>query len=253
MKAITRAVPASLAACELTFVDRAAIDLQRARAQHDAYVNALRRHGVEVSELSADDTLPDSVFVEDPVLVLDEVAIALPMGAASRQHESAALLKEIARYRDIVSMAGPGSVEGGDVLRVGRELYVGLSRRTDLAGVASLRQTVARYGYVVRPVRINGCLHLKTGCTRVGDRFLVNPSWIDTADLAPASLLRVAPGEPFGANTLSIGSAVLTMASCPGTAELLEGEGFRVEGVDIGELQKAEAGLTCLSIVFEAS
>lgn len=253
MHALTRAVPRSLGACELTFVDRMSIDVARARVEHDGYVAALRRCGVDVTVLPADDTQPDSVFVEDPVLVLDEVVLALPMGAVSRKREADALIAQLERDRPVARLAGSGTVEGGDVLRAGRDLYVGVSRRSDVAGIHALRDAVARFGYRVHPVAVTGCLHLKTACTRVGDHFLVNDAWIDVSGLGTAPRLGVPPSEPFGANTLTIDNVVFTMASCPSTAALLEGEGFHVESVDITELQKAEAGLTCLGVVFETS
>jgi dimethylargininase len=250
LRAITRSVPASIEACELTFVQRRAIDIGRARREHADYVRMMRDLGVVVTVLHADDALPDSVFVEDPVLVLDEIAIALPMAAPARRGEIRALEAAIAPHRKFTRMSGDARMDGGDVLRAGRDLHVGVSTRTNEEAVRQLRDITSPFGYRVVPVAVRGCLHLKTGCTFVGEHVLLNPGWIDAAGFGDRRILNVPSDEPWGANTLTIGDTVLVAGNCPETAALLGDAGFEPVAVDIAELQKAEAGLTCLSVLF---
>src|SRR5262249_8045210 len=167
-RAIVHAVPAALARCELTFVARRPIDVARARAQHRDYCALLMDCGLAVEVMDSSPDHPDAVFVEDAAVVLDEVAIACAMGARSRRAEVEALLPALARHRP-VRRIGKGTIEGGDVLRIGRTLFVGRSARTDDAGIAALTAIVAPLGYRVVPVGVRGCLHLKTACTALAD------------------------------------------------------------------------------------
>ncbi len=248
--ALTHAVTAALAECELTYLARQPIDVDRAMRQHGAYCQALASLGCQVRTLEVSPAHADAVFVEDAVVVLDEVAIAGSMGAVSRRPEVKNLLPVIAAYRPIERVEFPATLEGGDVLRVGRRLYVGASPRTNAAGIARLRAVATPLGYQVIPVPVQGCLHLKTACTALDDdTLLVNPAWVDVSALQAPRILKVAAEEPFAANTLRLGGALLASASHPRTAELLGRAGFVVGLLDIAELEKAEAGLTCLSVL----
>jgi dimethylargininase len=160
----------------------------------------------------------------------------------------------LAQYRPIEWITGDGRLEGGDVLRVGRTLYVGLSRRTNAEGITQLRAALGTYGYEVVPVPVPGCLHLKTGATAIDSRtLLANPDWVDTRSFAGWDILPVPPGEDFAANVLVVGDAVLVPSGFHRTEGLLRGRGHPIRVVDMSELQKAEAGVTCCSIVFSAS
>jgi len=257
--AVTRVPSRSIAHCEVTYVQRSPIDPDLARAQHRAYVDTLRDHGLTIIELPAEDALPDAVFVEDPVIVLDEVAVALHMGAPSRRPEVDSLVHAITPFRSVVRMDEHGTVDGGDVLRIGRTLYVGLSTRTDAAGLHALADVVGTCGHTVCPVRVHGCLHLKSACTWLGDRLLMNPDWIDTAPFADLPRLRVA--EPWAADVLGLPDPAATgaparivmPASFPRTRDMLRHNGYDVRAVDVSELQKAEAGVTCMALVFAGS
>jgi dimethylargininase len=248
MIAITRAVSPRLAECELSFQDREPIGVALATEQHTGYRSALRGLGAEVIHLPALDDHPDCVFVEDPLIVLDEVAIVTRMGAESRRGESPSLVEAIAAYREFRHIEGPATLEGGDVMRIGKTLYVGLSRRTNIAGIQQLARLVEPFGYWVTPVEVRGCLHLKSACTFVGeDTLLVNKAWLDMDAFCSLKLLDVP--EPHAANTLRIGGAILMPSAYPETHALLEQHNFRVRTVDISELIKAEAGVTCLSLL----
>jgi dimethylargininase len=230
---------------------RVPIDIERACAQHASYTAALREAGCRVIELSAAPDLPDSVFVEDTAIVLDEVAIVTRPGAASRRAEVAAVAEELARHRPVARMQPPAALDGGDVLPLGRTLFVGASGRTNAAGVAWLRTAVTPFGYRVVTVQPTGCLHLKTAVTAVApDLLLVNPRWIDADPFGDVRRIDVSPDEPFAANALLIGARVIHASSFTRTARRLREAGIDVLPVDVSELAKAEGGVTCCSIIF---
>jgi dimethylargininase len=252
--ALTRLPSHRLPECELSFLDRQPIDVPRARAQHQAYQVALHAAGARVVELPALDELPDATFVEDAALVFAEVAVIAPMGAASRRPESAAIADALAPYRSIVSLQAPATMDGGDVLRLGRTVYVGQTPRTNAAAAAQLQSVLRRYRYRVVPVPVSRCLHLKSGCARLDDAtVLVNPDWVDPATFGDATIVSVASDEPWGANAVRVGETVIFPASAPRTRAAVAQSGFQTATVDVSELQKAEAGVTCLSLVFDAA
>lgn len=248
--ALTRAVPPSIVHCELTHLAREPIDLARAGAQHRAYEEALGALGCTVVRVPAAPDLPDSVFVEDAAVVLDEVAVAARPGAVSRRAEVEAVAGAVAAHRPLARIEPPGTLEGGDVLRIGRRIWVGLSGRTNAEGIRQLTSIAARHGYAVHPVRVTGCLHLKTAVTQVGEgTVLLNPAWIDPAAFDGFTWIGVDPREPFAANALLVGGRVVHAAAHTHTSERLRAHGIDVLPVDASELAKAEAGLTCCSIL----
>jgi dimethylargininase len=250
MNALANRPSPALAAAELTFLERDPIDVATALRQHDAYVATLRAAGLDVEVLDVNRECPDSVFVEDVAVILDEVALMTTMGTPSRRAEVAGMRAAIARYRDVVDMHLPATLEGGDVLRVGRRLFVGLSTRTNQAGVEALRAVAGPYGYEVVPVTVPGALHLKTGITALDDETcLVNREWVDGAPFAGFRLVDVAAGEPFGANVLRLDDQLIMNAAHPRTAAAVRALGYQVSTVDISEFGKAEAGLTCMSLL----
>ncbi len=254
LTAITRAVSASLAQCELTWLQREPINLAKANAEHEAYEQALRSLGVKVISLPALDAHPDAVFVEDPALVLDEVAVITTMGAESRRGERPTLAAAIAQFRPLRNMQPPAKLEGGDVMRVGRDLYIGLSARTDEAGIHQLGELLAPYNYKVHAVELRDCLHLKSACCCIAEStLLVNRNWVDIAPFAHLRLIDVAPGEPAAANALSVNGTILMPNAYPATANLLRAASFQVIELDMTELMKAESGVTCSSLLFTVS
>jgi dimethylargininase len=250
--ALTREPARDMSACELTYLGRQPVDGARAAEQHRVYRRALADCGARVVALPALDELPDSVFVEDTAIVLDELAVLTSPGVASRRPELRANAPEIARLRPVVQIQLPATIEGGDVLCVGRKIYVGLSPRTNLAGVAALSALVAPHGYEVSTVALHGCLHLKSGCTAVGDEtILANPDWIDASVFCNYEVVAVHADEPWAANTLRVGAHVCVGAGFPRTAEMLARRGYDVHVVDVSEFAKAEGGLTCMSLLFQ--
>ncbi len=253
MIALTRAVPASLAHCELTHLPRVAIDVGRARAQHEQYENALRELGLEIVRLPETDELPDSVFVEDTAVVVDELAVLTRPGAESRRAEIASVAQALAPLRDLAFVSAPGTLDGGDVLRLGRRLFVGLTARSNAHGIAQLAAFLAPFDYQVQSLAVTGCLHLKSAITAIGapddETIVLNPAWVDGALFAARRTIEVDAAEPMAANVLAIGDTVLVNASAPRTAARIAAAGFAVVAVDQSELAKAESGLTCCSLL----
>ena len=250
--AITRAVSRAMERCELTHLERRAIDLDLARTQHAAYEQALRDAGCEVRQLPEQPELADSVFVEDTAVVLDEVAVLTRPGAASRRGEIDTIAAALAPSRELRRIEAPATLDGGDVLPLDRVIHVGASSRSNADGIEQLCQLVAPFGYRVEAVPLRGCLHLKSAVTRVApDLLLVNSDWVDARHFPGFRTLAVDPAEPFAANSILIGNTLLYSASFPRTADRLRQTGIDVRLVDMSETEKAEGAMTCCSVIFE--
>jgi dimethylargininase len=252
LRALTRQVSPSFAACELTFLDREPIDVAKAIEQHRGYEACLTQLGVHVTSLPADSSFPDGVFVEDPAIVLDEVAIITRPGAESRRGETESIAAALSPFRELRYIREPGTLEGGDIVCIGKTLYVGLSRRTNRDGVVQLADLLDSLGYLVVPVEVTGCLHLKSGaCWAGGDVILANRDWIDAEQFRDFKIIDVPSDEPSAADVLPIGGTLLVPSNFVRTCEMLEAEGIKVLPIDVSELQKAEAGVTCMSLIFD--
>jgi len=250
--AVTRDVSPAIVRCELVHQERRPIDVTRAIRQHGLYEEALAALGCRVEALPADPELADSVFVEDAAIVLDAVAVITRPGAESRRPETAAIAGALSRYRPLLAIEAPGTLDGGDVLRIGRTLYVGISGRSNLDAIDQLSLGLAPYGYDVRGVAVRGCLHLKSAVTALDDdTVLVNPDWVDSAVFTGMRPIEIDPRERGAANALRIGERVIYPASFPATRRRLALAGIDVLEVDVSELQKAEGAVTCCSLVFE--
>lgn len=251
--AITRQVSPAINRCELTHIARQPIDYERACIQHKQYEDALRSLGLDVISLEAEADLPDSVFVEDVALMLDECAIMLNPGAPSRRSEVASVEKVLVPYRDIFRIQPPGTVDGGDILRVGRTIYVGLSGRSTENAIGQIKGMLEPLGYQVRAVNVAGCLHLKSAVTQVSERILlVNPEWVSKNDFPGMDFIEVDPSEPYAANAVLVDDTIIYPSSFPKTGEKLERAGTKMMIVDADELAKAEGAVTCCSLIFEA-
>ena len=249
--AITRDVSASLGDCQLSFVPRTGIDVELARRQHATSRDALESLGCRVIALTAEDAMPDAVFVEDVALVLDDVAVMTRPGAESRRGEGDTVEPVLSAFRPVLAITAPGTLDGGDVLRLGRNVYVGESVRSNPDGIAQLRALLEPRGYSVQGVATNGCLHLKSAATEVADGvLLVQPAWVDPAVFAGQRVIEVDPGEEHAANALRIGDGIVYPAAFPRTRRRLEDAGIAVTTVDLSELQKAEGATTCCSLLF---
>ena len=251
--AVTRGVPRSLVDCELTHFQREPINVKLAGHQHDTYEATLLDMGFVVERQPPLDDLPDSVFVEDTALVLDDIAVITRMGVSSRRAESPHTTRILANYRRLAFINAPGTLEGGDIVVLGKRVFVGLSTRTNQQGVDQLRTILKPFGYTVDALAVHGALHLKSAVTAIApDTVLANPEWVDGNALGAERLLTVPASEPWGANVLAGNGELLVSANYPETRDLLESAGFRTYTVNVSELHKAESGVTCMSLLFNA-
>jgi len=252
--AYTREVSPTLADCELTHLEREPLDVARAAAEHHAYEELLSQLGATVRRLPAAPALPDAVFVEDTAIVLDEIAIITRPGAVSRRPETASVAAALAAHRPLAQIEGPATLDGGDVLVVGRRLYVGLSTRSSRTAIEQLATVLRPFDYEVVPVEFSGCLHLKSCVTQVGENLLLlNPARVDPPVFAGNRTVEVDPTEPHAGNALALGGAVIHSQHFPRTRARLEAAGLRVCPVALTELTKAEAGVTCCSLLVRGS
>ena len=250
MLALTHLPSLNMAGC-LRMHAGPSIDLDVALQQHAGYRRMLERCGAVVETLDTNRDLPDCVFIEDTAIILDEIAILCSMGHPSRRDEPAGIEPHIRQHREIRRIELPAIIDGGDVLRVGRRLIVGLSGRTSAAGIEALAATVRPFGYQVDTVPVTGCLHLKSACTALLDgRLLANAAWLDAKALRQYRIVPVPDDEPGAANVALVGEAVCAAAGHPQTEDLIRGLGFRVETTDLSEFGKADGCTTCLSLLF---
>jgi dimethylargininase len=250
--AITRPVSPAIDRCELTNLERVPIDLQSAIAQHQAYEETLKSLGLEVLRLPGQPDLPDAVFVEDAAVVLDECAIITRPGADSRKPETESVARALASYRSLHTIQAPGTVDGGDVLVVGKRIWVGLATRSNHSAIEQMQAYLKPYGYAVSGVPVSGCLHLKSAVTQVAeDTLLINPAWVDQVNFPGMKFIKVDSSEPYGANALRVGETVLYQPAYPQTRQRLEEAGIPARLVDQSELAKAEGALTCCSLIFK--
>lgn len=252
--ALTRELTSSFGDGERTFVERERIDLDRARAQLEAYESALRILGCTVERLAAEPDMSDAPFIEDTAVVLDELAIITRPGAESRRRETNRVADALRFHRPTAALLAPATLDGGDVLRIGRMLYVGQSTdgdgRTNAEGLRQLRALVGSQDYRVQAVPFSGCLHLKTAVTQVAeDAVVLNPTWVSPEAFRGLRVIEVDQSEPYGGNALMLDGRVLFPEELPHTRRRLEAAGIRTLPIAIGELAKAEAGLTCCSLL----
>jgi dimethylargininase len=248
--ALTRGVSRQIARCELTAKERVPIDPARAAAQHHAYEEALAGLGYRLIRLPAEESLPDCVFIEDTAVVLDELAVVTRPGAESRRPETTAVEAALGPLRPLAHIQPPGTLDGGDVLRVGRQIYAGCSARSNAEGRAQLRSLLAPFGYSVQDVLFRHCLHLKSAVTLVAENtLLIHPGWVTRDSFPGMSFIEVDPAEPDAANALLLAGTILYPAAFPATRKRLEERGLRALPLAMDELGKAEGGVTCCSLI----
>lgn len=249
--ALTRAVSPLITKCELTHLDRVPIDYERTQKEHTQYEQTLAELGCRIEHVKPEPELPDGVFVEDAAIVLDEIAIITRPGTDSRRPETATIADALAPFRKLAHINPPGQIEGGDVLLIGKDLFIGISSRTNEAGLEQVREIVKPYGYHVTSVPVTGCLHLKSAVTQVTEEtLLINRRWIDSSAFAGFRMIDVDDDEPSGANALMLDETVVYPSGFPATQDKLEREGISLRLIDVTELRKAEAGVTCCSLIF---
>lgn len=248
--AITRDVPSTLARGLRTHVDSLSIDLELAIHQHEQYRSALESCGCEVVRLAAVDSFPDSVFVEDAALVIENTAVLTRSGAMARRGEETLVEPALPDHIERARIEDPGTLDGGDVLVAGAQVFVGVSTRTNDAGIEQLRQILSPMGLEVIAIPVARCLHLKSAVSTIGEkRVLLNPDAIESEGMKGLEQIPVPQEEPGAANVLKIGNKVICSGAFPLTAELLSNIGLEPIPIDNSEMLKAEAGVTCSSII----
>lgn len=248
--AITRGVSPRFNECEITHIERTPIDVNVARAQHYEYGRALKNLGCDVIELHAESDLPDSVFVEDTAFILPEVAVITRPGADSRRPETESIVRALSPHIRLVYVRAPATIDGGDVLLLGKNIYVGLSTRSNQEAINQLQDVLGEYGYTVTGVQMHDCLHLKSAVTRVDDHtLLINPNWVDTHHFKDFNWIEVDASEPFASNCLPVGNSIIYPTTFPKTCAKLEAAGYHLTTVDVSELAKAEGAVTCCSLI----
>jgi dimethylargininase len=248
--AITRDISPRFNECEITHIARTPIDLETARTQHHLYVQALKELGCAVLELPAEADLPDSVFVEDTAVILPEVALLTRPGADSRKPETDSIARALSPYREIVRINPPATVDGGDVLVLGKDIFIGMSTRSNGEAVRQMNDLLARYGYRARGVELTDCLHLKSAVTRVDEStLLIDRRWVDVEHFEGFRCLDIDPSEPYAANCLPVNGRIIYPTAFPKTRQRLEEAGFTIQAIPMDELAKAEGAVTCCSLI----
>lgn len=246
--ALVRAPAQNLNDGEITHIERTAIDQDAADAQWDGYVAALEAEGWRTIEVTAAPAMADSVFIEDAVVVFGDTAVVTRPGTESRMGETAGA-EEAVRALGLTThvIQEPGTLDGGDVLKVGTTVYVGRGGRTNAAGIRQLRAILAPLGYTLVAVPMTKALHLKSAVTALPDGTVVG--WADVVD-DPRLFDRFLPmPEEGGAHVVVLDEETVLMASsAPQSAALIEQLGYRVVAVDIAEFEKLEGCVTCLSV-----
>ncbi|MCX7300214.1 MAG: arginine deiminase family protein [Rhodobacterales bacterium] len=251
-QAVTRR-PGPEAATGLRAVDTGNPDPERMRAQHAIYVATLREAGVTVTELPPLKGFADAQFVEDTALSLPEGVIMMRPGAPSRLGEVGSMVPALAPlFKEVRQITGPGHVEAGDILFTGREILVGLSARTDAAGVAELEQIVAGWGHRLRVVQTPpGVLHFKTDCSLLGTGTILSTSRLAASGCFTGYDVVVVPeGEEAAANLIRVNALILMAGGFPRTTALLRGLGYGVREVPNSECALIDGGMSCLSLRF---
>jgi dimethylargininase len=250
IKALVRGVPDSFASALSAAPREVPIDVGLARAQHAAYCAALEASGAIVTRLPADEWFPDCVFVEDTAVVADGLALIARPGAPSRRGETEAVAAELGRHLPLARVEEPATLDGGDCMRLGRTLFVGLSARTNAAGIAGAEAALAPLGYRVVAVELpRGVLHLKCVCSPLGEARVLLAEGTLPARLFDAEIVWVPSEERYAANAVAIGEHVIAAAEYPRTLDALAAAGFRVHPVPTSEVRKADGSLTCQSIL----
>jgi len=250
--ALTRKISPKLSECELTHMDRQPINVGKAEEQHHQYENALKKMGYSIQRLPETPDLPDGVFVEDTAVVFDELAIITRPGAESRRPETESMAEVLKEYRELHFIKTPGTIDGGDVLVLGKSVYIGISQRTNREAIHQFDQILKPFGYQVHGIEVTNCLHLKTALTPLeDDLLLINPDWVDGEIFDGYQTLSIHPDEPFGANVMRRDNWALYPEAFPRTIDLLQERGYDVITIDQSEMAKAEAGLTCCSVIVE--
>lgn len=252
LKVLVHKPSKNLQDCELTYLESEKIDYEKALNQHEDYCQMIKQCGAQLEVLDENINLADSVFVEDPIIVFDELAVLTSMGVESRRAESDLLEKYFKEKKEVKKIQLPSKIEGGDVLIINKKVYVGVSARTNIEAINELESILKPFEYEVKAVKVHGCLHLKTGCTALDENtILINPNWVDASAFEDYKLINIPSEEPFAANIMKINDFICMNECFPKTIDLVKSLNYKVKTTNISEFVKAEAGLTCMSVRYK--
>ena len=249
--AIVRRPSPAIADGEVTHIDRVPMDVDRALAQHQAYLDLLQRHGYALEFVADAPQHPDGIFVEDTLVMAGGLAIITRPGADSRRGEIDSTRATVHSLGlAMAAISAPATLDGGDVLVVGRHVFIGRTTRTNDDGIAQFAELMNPFGISVVPVDVPGCLHLKSAITALPDgSLLAVPSWVDRTVFEDEGFVVHDAMDLSGGDVLCLGNTVILPHSASQTAEFVSSLGFPVETIDVGELEKIECGVTCMSVL----
>ena len=250
-RALTRKIPNTYESAMVGMAPSEPFNLPLARSQHDAYVNALRQIGLDVTVLPHDDSFPDCCFVEDCAVVANGVALITNPGTPSRRGEEEAVKEFLSQFFRTKTMTMPAMLEGGDCLRVGQKLFVGNSDRTNQAGINRVREVFEPLGLEIAIVPVNDVLHLKCVCSPLGpNKIVLGGRTILREYFGDVDVIEIPHDEAYAANCVSVNGTVLMAQGYTETQRRIEAQGLKVVPLDTSEIRKADGSLTCLSILF---
>jgi dimethylargininase len=234
----------------LTSAELGLPDYEKALKQHDNYIKALIDCGLEVLVLEADESYPDSVFVEDVALLTTSCAVITNPGTASRKGEIKKMEGVLSKYYShIAYIKNPGTLEAGDVMMVEDHFYIGLSQRTNQEGASQLIDILVNYGYTGSTVELKEMLHLKTGLSYLENKnLLVSGEFVSHPEFQKFNRLLIDASENYAANSLWVNNKVLVPEGYPKTKKIIEKAGYEVLSLDVSEFRKLDGGLSCLSL-----
>lgn len=227
-------------------------DYDQALKQHDAYIEAMKHCGVEVTVLEADERYPDSTFIEDTAVLTQRCAIVANPGAPSRKGEEVQVAETLTKfYQDIETITAPGTLDGGDVMMAGEHFYIGLSQRTNQEGAAQFIAALGKYGYTGSVVPLEKMLHLKTGVAYLeNNNLLATGEFLDRQEFKQYNIIPVDSDECYAANSIWVNGTVLVPAGYPKLSKSVQQADYPIIEVDVSEFRKLDGGLSCLSLRF---
>jgi dimethylargininase len=248
--AITRR-PVKQMAAGITTSTMGSPDYEKAMSQFEAYVETLNQIGLEVIVLDPLEGYPDAHFVEDAAVITPELAVIANPGAESRKGEVPSIAAALQHFRKTVWVQPPGTIDGGDVLMIGRHFFIGLSDRTDEQGARQLGEAVSAHGCTWTPVPVAAGLHFKSSVNAVStDTLLLSRTFADHPALAGFNRIVISPREEYAGNTLLVNDHLIMPAGFPDTRQKLQALGKPIIELDMSEFRKMDGGLTCLSLRF---
>jgi len=217
--------------------------------QHTNYCETLKKLGQRLITLEPDNKFPDSTFIEDTAVITETCAVITRLGARSRRGEEEQVKKALSEYKPIETIKHPGTVDGGDILRINNHFYIGVSRRTNKDGAEQLKSILKKYGYTTSTIPVKKVLHLKTGITYIGNKTLLSlEEFANMEDFKRFNIIKVDEKESYAANSLLINGRLLMPKGFPRTKEKVRKLGYEIIELDMSEFQKMDGGLTCLSL-----